>query len=93
MIFERHIMTFAEATLLVTATVFVFVPEMRTVPMKAVVGALFAVLAAVNLRTIYKAGLLTKTPRQILAMPGRPKFSVVGTLATWMAMVALIMIA
>ena len=86
---NRLIDATASAALLIVATVLLFVPESRAAPLRVVNQVLFFIVGAPSIWRYWKAGILTKTPAQIYAMPSRPKESFLSFVAMLMGMVAI----
>ena len=79
----------AGAALLIVATVLIFIPESRTASLRVVNQVLIFVVGGPAIWQYWKAGLLTKTPAQIAALPTRPKGSFLSFVAMLMGTVAL----
>ena len=86
---KRHLDVVAGAGLLIVATVLVFIPELRTTPMRLAGGVLWLIVGGSTMWRDWKAGILKLTPAQIYALRTRPRVSLLTLVAMAMAAVAL----
>ena len=83
----KHLLTLASAVLLISSTILVFIPELRTAPIRMTLKISFLTAALCDLVTLYRAGMLTMTPAEIYRMPNKPNTDLLPLVAiimcTW----------
>lgn len=84
----KQLSTVVSAALFVVATILVFIPELRTLPMRATFEFLSVMVCGRMFWYSYKSGVLTMTIGQIYRMPVKPKNSVLELIAILMSIVA-----
>jgi len=89
----KHLWTAAEAALVIVATLLIFIPELRTTPMRLLLGALWAAISGLHVLRLYRAGTLNMTPRQIYQASARPKLAALSFVAILTGSVAIVLTA
>ena len=68
----KHLLTLASAVLLISSTILVFIPELRTTPIRMMLKISVPILLVCQFVTLYRSGVLMKTPTEIYRMPNKP---------------------
>ncbi len=83
----KHLLTLASAVLLISSTILVFIPELRTAPIRMMLKISVPVLLVCDFVTLYRTGMLTMTPAEIYRMPNKPNTDLLPLVAiimcTW----------
>ena len=87
---RRNILSLVAGVLLVVAVVLVFIPELRTPPMRLALGILWVITAGSTFWRLHRARALTMTLGQIHQMAGKPKFGLLHSVSLLMGVVAII---
>lgn len=85
---NKYLDTAIEGAMFIVATTLVFIPESRSAPMRLACGLLFLIDSTSTIWRMWKAGILTLTPKQIYALPARPRASLLGAVAMLMSVIA-----
>ena len=87
---RKHLSTVVAGVLVVVATLLVFIPESRTLPMRMMLGVLWVIVAGSTFWRLHRAGVLRMTPGQLHQMVAKPKFSLLHSAALMIGAVAII---
>lgn len=83
----KHLLTLASAVALISSTILIFIPELRTVPIRMAWKITVPILLICDFVTICRSGVLKMTPTEIYRMPNKPKSDLLPLVAiimcTW----------
>lgn len=86
---RKMALTLVAGVLLTVATSIVFIPEVRTLPMRITLLVMWAITVGSNFWYLHRAGALGMTPKQIYNMETKPKFSILHAAAIAMGVAAI----
>ena len=68
----KNLLTLAYAVALISSTILIFIPELRTAPIRMTLKISFVTATLCDLIALHRTGMLTMTPTEIYRMPNKP---------------------